>query len=99
MTQSGQDAEANSSVSHARRCSDDLVTRRPEILPAKVFALLQPPRRGVASPASLITVTMKKDPAFTLLAIVIIAGVITAFVAPEFDSHPAPAAHATALAE
>jgi FlaG/FlaF family flagellin (archaellin) len=42
---------------------------------------------------------MKQDPSFKLVAIVILAGVVTAFVAPELDSHSAPEAHSAATAE
>ncbi len=42
---------------------------------------------------------MKQDPSFKLVAIVILAGVVTAFVAPELDSHPTSEAHAAATAE
>jgi FlaG/FlaF family flagellin (archaellin) len=42
---------------------------------------------------------MKQDPSFKLVAIVILAGVVTAFVAPELDSKAAPETHAVATAE
>jgi hypothetical protein len=42
---------------------------------------------------------MKQDPSFKLVAIIVLAGVITAFVAPELEASHAPEAHVTAQAE
>lgn len=39
---------------------------------------------------------MKQDPSFKLVVIVILAGVVTAFVAPDSGHHQAPEAHSTA---
>lgn len=57
---------------------------------------MQPDPRSAASPTAATNNHMKQDPSFKLVIIVILAGVVTAFVAPGSDNHHAPEAHASA---
>jgi hypothetical protein len=70
-----------------------------QIFVVKLFRHMQPDPQPQASPTPVTTKHMKQDPSFKLVAIVILAGVITAFVAPDSPEHHSTEVHSSALAE